>query len=310
MSGQPEVSIIIPTYNRAGFLKTAITSALAQTLQDFEVIVVDDASQDDTEKVLRQFQDSRITLIRHETNQGVAAARNTGVVNSKGKYIAFLDDDDEWLPDKIERQFNLLEKSPKFVGVVYTGWVGVDAASGRILYQLTPTERGEIFEVMLLQGTLAPTSSVFLRRECFEKAGLFDLDFEYGEDFEMWLRIAQAFEFEYIEEPLVRYSVPHKKRSLSANYDLMIRGAEAQLRKYAEIFALHRKSHSRFYLSLGVLYCYNGNVRKGRQAFLKGITRCPFEPRHYFNLGLSLLGAKNFKKLKTLKERIGHVNFS
>src|SRR5262245_40778764 len=242
MSGQPVVSVIIPTYNRAGFLESAITSALAQTLQDFEIIIVDDASQDDTEKMLGQFQDSRITLVRHKTNQGIAAARNTGVVNAKGKYIAFLDDDDEWLPDKNERQFKLLERSPRSVGGVYTGWVGVDAASGKILYQLSPRERGKIFDAILLKGTLAPTSSIFLRKECFEKAGLFDLDFEYGEDFEMWLRIARVFEFDYIEEPLVRYSVPQKERSLSANYDVMIRGFEAQLRKYAEVFSVNRKS--------------------------------------------------------------------
>src|SRR5262245_7125063 len=116
MSGQPAVSIIIPTYNRTGFLRAAVASALAQTLHDFEIIVVDDASKDDTERVLRHFEDSRITLIRHEINRGVAAARNTGVENAKGKYFAFLDDDDEWLPNKLNRQFELLESSPKLVG--------------------------------------------------------------------------------------------------------------------------------------------------------------------------------------------------
>src|SRR5262245_9487013 len=141
MNGQPEVSVVIPTYNRAGFLKTAITSALAQTLQNFEIIVVDDASQDDTEKILRQFQDSRIRLIRHKTNQGVAAARNTGVVNSKGKFIAFLDDDDQWFPQKLEKQLRVLEKNPT-VGVVYTGSFAVDASSNQIIKQLIPKERG------------------------------------------------------------------------------------------------------------------------------------------------------------------------
>jgi glycosyltransferase involved in cell wall biosynthesis len=310
MSSHPDVSVIIPTYNRTGFLKAAVASALAQTLQDFEIIVVDDASQDDTEKMLRQFKDSRITLIRHEINQGVAAARNTGVMNSKGKYIAFLDDDDEWLPNKINRQIELLEISPKIVGAVYSGWTGVDAASERILYQRTPTHRGEIFTVMLLQGWLAPTSSFLVRKECFEKAGLFDLEFDYGEDFDMWLRIARTFQFDYIEEPLVRYSVPHKKPSLSANYKLMIRGTEAQLRKYIDTLALNRKNHSRCYLNLGVLYCYNGDVRKGRENFLKGMSLYPFEPRHYFNFGMSLLGSNNFKRLKMLKETVGHINFT
>ena len=91
----PDVSVIIPTYDRSEFLRTAIASVLAQTLQDFEIIVVDDASADDTQEVVGNLDDGRIRYIRHEINKGVAATRNTGVLNSKGKYIAFLDDDDK-----------------------------------------------------------------------------------------------------------------------------------------------------------------------------------------------------------------------
>ena len=97
----PDVSVIIPTYDRSEFLRTAIASVLAQTLQDFEIIVVDDASADDTQEVVGNLDDGRIRYIRHEINKGVAATRNTGVLNSKGKYIAFLDDDDKWFPEKL-----------------------------------------------------------------------------------------------------------------------------------------------------------------------------------------------------------------
>ncbi len=125
----PDVSVIIPIYDRSEFLCTAIASVLAQTLQDFEIIVVDDASADDTQEVVGNLDDGRIRYIRHEINKGVAATRNTGVLNSKGKYIAFLDDDDEWFPEKLKKQFDLLETRPRIVGGVYTGSLAVEATS-------------------------------------------------------------------------------------------------------------------------------------------------------------------------------------
>jgi len=297
----PEVSIIIPTHNRAELLPRAIATVLNQTFQDFEIIVVDDASEDNTQDIMKNFADQRIRYIRHEINKGVATARNTGILNSQGRYIAFLDDDDEWLPGKLEKQFELLEKSP-IVGVAYTGSFAIEASSRKILNQLSPREKGNIFDKICIQKSIAPTSTFFLRKECFEKVGLFDASLDFGEDFDMWLRISKEFRFEYIEEPLVRFSVPDSRHSLSGNYDLMIRGNEAQLRKYASLFASDRKSYSHCYLGLGVLYCYNGNVSKGRESLIKAIKIYPFEPRHYFNLCLSFLGAKNFKKLKMLKE--------
>jgi len=299
----PKVSVIIPTHNRADILREAITSVLSQSFSDFEIVVVDDASRDNTSEVVRAIDDQRIKYLRHETNRGVALARNTGVLNSTGQYIAFLDDDDEWLPDKLKKQYDLLEGSPVIVGVVHTGSFAVDVSSRKILRQLTPTKRGKIFDEMFIQNSIAPTSTFFLRRECFERVGLFDVKLEFGEDFDMWLRIAKEFQFEYIEEPLVKFSVSNNKSSLSANYELKIRGGEAQLRKYAALFALNSKVHSRRYLDLGVLYCYKGDVIKGRKALIKAIKIYPFEPKYYFNLCLSLLGANNFKILKQLKEQ-------
>ncbi|MGE5302647.1 MAG: hypothetical protein ACM3TN_04920, partial [Alphaproteobacteria bacterium] len=206
--------------------------------------------------------------------------------------------------EKIERQFALLEKSPESIGVVYTGWIGVDAASGRILYQRTPNQKGDIFKFLLVHDSLAPTSSLLLRRECFEKCGLFDVEFDYGEDFDMWLRIAQLFQFDYIEEALLKYSVPNEnKSSLSSNYEARIKASEAQLKKYAAIMALDSRRLSRRYFDLGVLNCYAGKIAKGRRTLLKAIKVYPFEPKYYFNLSLALLGANSFKKLKKLKER-------
>jgi len=101
----PRISVIIPSYNRANTIGRAIQSALSQSYQDFEIIVIDDGSTDHTEEVIRSFQDSRIRYIRHNRNRGGSAARNTGIHAARGEYIAFLDSDDEWLPQKLELYF-------------------------------------------------------------------------------------------------------------------------------------------------------------------------------------------------------------
>jgi len=116
----PTVSVIISTYNRAHLIGRAIQSVLNQTYQDFEVIVVDDGSTDNTEEIVKSFNDPRIRYIRHEKNKGAAAARNTGIKAARGKYIAFQDSDDEWLPEKLEKQMKVFENAPPEAGVVYT----------------------------------------------------------------------------------------------------------------------------------------------------------------------------------------------
>jgi glycosyltransferase involved in cell wall biosynthesis len=138
----PMVSIVIPTHNRSESLRHSIASVLTQTLQDFEIIVVDDASSDHTAEVAYMFADQRIKYIRHDANLGVAAARNTGIVNSRARYIAFLDDDDEWLPEKLARQLKRLHSSPTNVGAIYTSSLRVDRRSGRVVAQERETLKG------------------------------------------------------------------------------------------------------------------------------------------------------------------------
>jgi len=128
-SGDPIVSVIIPTYIRAHVLAKAIQSLLNQTYQDFEIIVVDDGSIDNTEEVVKSFNDPRIRYIRHKENCGGSAARNTGIRAAYGECIAFQDSDDEWLPEKLEKQMQVFENAPAEVGVVYTGFRRIQGRS-------------------------------------------------------------------------------------------------------------------------------------------------------------------------------------
>lgn len=296
-----KVSVIIPTYNRAEFLSTAITSVLNQTFQDFEIIVVDDCSKDNTPEVVSRFNDKRIKYIRNETNKGEAGARNTGIVNSNSEYIAFLDDDDEWLPEKLELQVNLLKNSPTKVGVVYTGYIEIDRTNKKILWKMIPTKKGDIHKDMFIKNYVGIPSTVILRRVCFERIGLFDENVVYPTDYDMWIRISKEFYFEYIEKPLVRYHI--HDNSISNNSEIRIRGIETMLKRYSQIFSSNSKAHSQYYIRLGVLYCRNGNAKKGKESFLKAIRLYPFEIRNYLFLGLSLLGTNNFKRLQNSMKR-------
>src|SRR5581483_3395992 len=211
--------------------------------------------------------------------------------------------DDEWLPSKLEKQAALLDSSPERVGLVYTGFWRIHGCTRDVLGRWIPDKRGNVYPAMCSENWIGTPSTVLVRRRCLEAAGPFDETVFYGADYDMWLRLARDFEVEYIAEPLVFYRV--HENSMSANYNLLIRGKEDQIRRYGHLFARERKNYSRRHLSLGVLYCYNDQVWKGREAFLKAIRLDPLNPRHYFNLGLSLLGARAFKKIKTFKENLG-----
>jgi glycosyltransferase involved in cell wall biosynthesis len=305
----PKVSVIIPTCNRAQFLRSAIESVRKQTFQDFEIIVVDDASNDETPETVRSFADGRVRYLRRESKRGQGATRNDGIREARGEYIALLDDDDEWLPTKLQKQVALLSALPNEVGLIYTGFFRIDASSKRVLSEVTPTERGKVFHALGRGNWIGTCSTVLLRRSCFDKAGLFDEDLASGADYDMWLRIAKEFEVDFINEQLVFYNV-HNNR-ISTNYESLTSGLEAQLRKHNSVLARDRKRYSERYLSLGIFYCYQGQVVKGRQAFCKAIRLFPLEPRNYFNLCLSFLGGRNFKKIKEFKENhLGWVNWS
>ncbi|MEO8325327.1 MAG: glycosyltransferase family 2 protein, partial [Nitrospirota bacterium] len=170
----PRVSVIIPTYRRPDFLRRAIGSVLTQTFEDFELLIVDDASPDNTGQVVKGIADERIRYCRNEINKGGAASRNRGIKEAQSPYIAFLDDDDEWLPQKLALQVELLDQSPPKVGGIYTGYERILRNTGESLGITLPTKRGDLSYELLLSNPLAGTSGLLLRKECFEKAGLFD----------------------------------------------------------------------------------------------------------------------------------------
>jgi glycosyltransferase involved in cell wall biosynthesis len=196
----PRVSIIIPTYNRAGLLRQAIESVLAQTYRDFETVVADDGSTDDTAQVIAGY-GRAVTHVPLPHLGQPAATRNSGLRVAQGEYIAFLDSDDLFLPDKLARQVPALEADPT-IGMVYSNGLyfrhDPKQPTGHVQDGL-PTPSGQIFADLLRGNMLAPPV-VLIRRSCLERVGPFDErpDFRAVEDFDLWLRVAAGFPVLYV----------------------------------------------------------------------------------------------------------------
>ena len=211
----PEVSVILPTYNRAGTLGRAVESVLNQSFRDLELIVVDDGSTDDTEHYLKDIMhsDKRVKYLKLQTNSGAPNARNAGISVATGKYIAFQDSDDEWLEGKLIKQVQLIKALPEDVGMVYcfVRFVKNDGSSRITNKRKFMPETTDLYKTflrdmwymdgMVLQGCL-------FRRNVFELCGCFDENILTTEDKEFLLRVSKEFKFYCIDEPLVnRYRV-------------------------------------------------------------------------------------------------------
>jgi len=214
----PLVSAVIPTYNRSGFVRIAVGTAMAQTYPaaGLEIIVVDDGGKDDTEQVLAREFGSRVRYLKKE-NGGVSEARNFGMKAARGAYIALLDDDDEWLPTKIERQVELLEKRPD-IGMVITDVERMDEdRKGFEIFRRREfiPEDGWVLRHVLRNPALAPASAMF-RREVFETVGGFDKSLRTAEDLDFHLRVALKYQEAVIPEVLTRAMRGHQGLSALA----------------------------------------------------------------------------------------------
>jgi glycosyltransferase involved in cell wall biosynthesis len=199
----PLVSVIIPAYNAMKYLPQTLGTVLNQTFTDFEVLIINDGSSDNIITWGNSITDSRIKLIS-QTNQGVSVARNTGITQAQGEYIAFLDADDMWRPTKLEKQVQYLNNYPS-VGLVYNWTEFTDEQGKPTGVKVISHMEGNVWEEMLINDKISNGSSTMIRRICFDKAGLFDSNLTILEDRDMWLRIATYYPFGLIKEPLTLY---------------------------------------------------------------------------------------------------------
>jgi GT2 family glycosyltransferase len=212
----PTVSVVIPTYNRAELLTRAIDSVLAQTYEDFELVVVDDGSTDDTEEVVTGYDDERVRYLPHETNRGANPARNTGIEAAEGEYVAFLDSDDEWRPRKLEAQLDRLDGTDDDWIAVYTDYdVTVPGAGGLVREtaadllatddEETVVEGGEELVGPTLGDTLhtGAGSTLLVETAVAQRIDGFDEELDWFQDPDFLLRVLLEGKLAHVPEPLV-----------------------------------------------------------------------------------------------------------
>lgn len=282
---KPTISVIIPTYNRAALLNRTINSVLNQTFQDFELILVD-GSTDNTKELVNDFikQDSRIKYIGQENSGGPAKPINIGINNSNGVYITILNSDDEILPEKFEKQVAKFDNAPLNVGVIYCGFQYIPVNKKHPLKIIIPKLRGNLF-TELLKNSFIGSVTPLIKSECFKKSGFFDVSLPSGEDWDMWIRIAKNYEFDYVPETLAIYHIHGKQ--ISANFDDTIEGFKKILEKYINDISRYPSIHSTHLIRIGIFCCINDNLYDGQKYFDEAIKVKPLQIIAYLNLFLA-----------------------
>lgn len=245
----PAVSIVLPTYNRAKTISRAINSLLEQTCQDYEIIVVDDASEDETQEIVKGFAEQKIRYIRCKQNKGPGAARNLGIRESRGNFIAFQDSDDEWFPEKLERQIEVFATAEPELGVVYSDMTRITRDGSEIYYKSPIIRQDSIIDPRTKYYAVygIGIQSTLIRKECFEKAGCFNENFLRFEDGELFIRLSRYYRFHHIPQTLVKY---YESPWQPSDWDKYIQVRESLLTLYAQELRHEKAFLLREYFSL------------------------------------------------------------
>lgn len=274
----PLVSVVLPTYNRAATLERAIESVLNQTFTDFELIVIDDRSTDETDIVLSKYLGLDNVKLLSQLRPGCSVARNIGVGIAQNRYIAFQDSDDEWLPDKLAKAVAALEDTGDEVGVFYSDMLRVAADGTCADFKAPDVERNLLINEATLdyQVFCIGIQSVVIKRECFDEAGYFDEALPRFIDLELLIRLSDKFRFLHYHEPLVKY---HVVEGISTNTQALVAARRYLIRKYRRRLKIHKHHIAMQYLHLAHALSQNGEKRQGFMFVLKALLTAPRDSR-------------------------------
>jgi glycosyltransferase involved in cell wall biosynthesis len=315
----PRVSIMIPTYNYGHFLGEAIQSVLDQTFQDFEIIVVDDGSTDNTKEVVSNFKDPRIRYIYQE-HRGASAAQNVAIRASKGEYFTGLGADDLYLPRNLELKVKLLDSRPD-VGMVCSDALSIDGHTGAIYNGLwhgpgaqysdfNPVRAVEQpLKELIHDGCIFLVQASLIRRQVFDVIGYFDETLPSSEDWDLVIRIVQHFRIEIIDTVLVK--LRRHSANLSVDPEKMYLGAVAFTNKVIRTAPLSREE-IRFlkekllplHIQVGQEALLSGREAAARKALLAGIKLAPWKNKLYVLFVLSFLGTRKILALKNWRKKL------
>jgi glycosyltransferase involved in cell wall biosynthesis len=254
------VSVIIPTYNRANTIRKAIESALFQTYRNCEIIVIDDGSTDETENIVFSINDNRL-LYHKIVNSGANVARNTGLKKAKGEYIAFLDSDDEWLPDKISKQMELIMLHD--VDVVYSGFVCINE-KGESLRNVYPVEYQNFFVELIVSNYIGTLSTLIVKKSCLLEVGGFDESLPSCQDWDLYIRLAMHYRFKAVNALLVNYYESEMTVKISSSKKAVVLGHKMIKEKFrTEILGLSEKKNAERKDYVGRMLVSGGALKDG-----------------------------------------------
>lgn len=269
----PIVSVIIPAYNRSSTIARSVESALAQTFQALEVIVVDDGSSDVTRDTVQRIKDERLKLICHATNRGAAAARNTGMRASQAKYIAWLDSDDEWLSEKLQMQLDALQHAAPDVKACYSAHERIEQGRMRI-HLPRQNDKRKLF----LGCDLGPGTTLLFERTVLEEVGYLDESLGRYEDWDWLLRYCSQYRLVGVQQPLARvyYTSRRSADILDASAHIFVSKYSTELRQYGWLY--RRQVISRRWMEVASYYAQEHNVKMIIKYVTRAVLLYPFQP--------------------------------
>ena len=312
-TNNPTVSVIIPAYNAAPWIAETIDSVLNQTFQDFEVIVVDDGSTDATAEIVENYK-SQVQYL-YKNNGGVGSARNTGICAAKGRYIACVDADDLWLPEKLEVQIQLLQKDHSLAWVYSDGLIFENNGNQNLhlFSQSAYMTSGDVLRPILLQDFIPCPTPVF-KRDIFENVGFFeeDISLQSVADWDMWLRIAAKYPVGFIDKPLVKY----RRHSTSMTGTNTIQSSlksrltvveRAILREPERLGDLRQQAIANIYIPIGHLVMSRGNREEAREMYLKSVQMNPKQLKSIIYLAATFIpiSVNHLKKVRRSFQNFG-----
>jgi glycosyltransferase involved in cell wall biosynthesis len=301
---------VIPAYNPGPFIGEAVASVLAQTFADFDLVVVDDGSTDDTRSILASFTDERVSYL-FQDNRERSGARNTGIRAARGEYIAFLDADDTWLPEKLARQVALLDAHSE-IGLVYcSAW---KLRAGVIMGEQKATYRGNVVRPLLIVDNViaGSASAVMVRRDVLDEVGGFDERRIIYEDWDLWLRIARRFPVDFVADNLVHIRV--HPASTQMRTELMKSGIRTFFDPLLtdplwadEVRPVARRVHGLENFLIGRVCCNAGQMAEARRHLLRSVSYDPLRVRAWAYLGVACLGPRPLAWLRAARTRAAQL---
>ena len=287
------ISVVITTYKReTEILKRAVDSVLKQTYQNLELIVVDDSPEsyelrEEVKEYMLAMPDERVMYYQHSKNMGACAARNTGIKIAKGKYLAFLDDDDAWLPNKLELQYSKIKEGYELV--YCNNYIVNQVDETRNLIKTKEVE-GKVFDELIIGNFIGSTSFPLLDRDAVIDVGCFDVEMRSAQDYDLWLRIAKKYRVGYVDQPLVDYYI-HPGERITTNPDARILGLERLIAKNKEYLDKNKRVKSLRYFKIVPYYAAKRKYGKMIKYFVLGVLGNPFAVKQNYHIFVSMMRA-------------------